>query len=380
VHAAQHAASAANAFRRAEQGHRQDWYGGAGNSLGLPRDLASNGVGGSFNAPQPSALSSLGVHPGFVVVSQQRAYMVERFGRYTKTLDAGIHFLIPLIDRVAYVHDLRESAVPIGNQMAVTRDNVTLTIDGVLYYRIEDPYKASYGVLKPIFALTQLAQTTMRSELGKMSLDDTFESREKLNSNIVLTINEAAEGWGIKCMRYEIRDVLPPAGIRAAMEMQAEAERRKRAEILQSEGDKAREINVAEGERQSRILQAEGEASAILQSAEATAEGLKKIGLALKGPGGSDALAYRVAEQWVDAWGKIAKTGTTIVVPANPNDVGGMAASAMAIYGKLCGSVASTRPSAMNNEKTVNGLDVDDAGERSRDSDVDDDSSRNSKY
>uniref|UniRef100_A0A0G4FJ36 Band 7 domain-containing protein n=1 Tax=Chromera velia CCMP2878 TaxID=1169474 RepID=A0A0G4FJ36_9ALVE len=271
-------------------------------------------------------------HPGFVVVAQQTAWVVERFGKFHKMLTPGLHFLIPFIDRIAYIHSLKEEALPIANQQAITKDNVAIQIDGVLYLRIEDPYQASYGVEDPIAAVTQLAQTTMRSELGKLNLDSTFQERESLNSKIVRSINEASGPWGISCLRYEIRDIVPPKSVRAAMEMQAEAERRKRAEILQSEGEKESQINLAMGRRESAILFAQGEAQGILERAKASADGISVLSRALLVPGGRDAVTMRVAEQYVNAFGRIAKETNTVVVPANAGDPAGMIAQALSVY------------------------------------------------
>lgn len=274
-----------------------------------------------------------GWHAGIAVVPQAAAWVVERLGRFHKTLDPGFHFLIPLVDRVAYKHSLKEEAITIPNQQAITRDNVTIGIDGVLYFRIIDPYQASYGVNNPIFAVTQLAQTTMRSEIGKMTLDTTFEERDTLNGAIVSIVNEAAMSWGIQCLRYEIRDIVPPSSIKQAMEMQAEAERRRRAEVLQSEGDRQSEVNIAQGKRQAAILAAEGEARAILERARATAEGIQLLSTAISSsPGGEQAAALRVAEQWVGAWREMARTSNTVVVPADPGNASAMVSTALSIF------------------------------------------------
>lgn len=272
-------------------------------------------------------------HFGVVVVPQQIAWIVERFGRFHKVLEPGIHLLIPLVDRVSYMHSLKEDTIPIPNQQAITKDNVTISIDGVLYLRVVDPHQASYGVSDPTFAVMQLAQTSMRSEIGKMTLDKTFEERESLNQAIVTVINEAAQAWGIECLRYEIRDIIPPASIKQAMEMQAEAERRKRAEILQSEGDRQSEVNLAEGKRTAAILHAEGEARGILERARATADGIQLLSTAIHAtPGGHDAAALRVAEQWVGAWKEMARESNTIVVPADAGSASSMVTTAMSIF------------------------------------------------
>jgi regulator of protease activity HflC (stomatin/prohibitin superfamily) len=268
-----------------------------------------------------------------VIVPQKIAWIVERLGKFHKVLEPGLHFLIPLADRVAYVHSLKEEAVMIPNQQAITKDNVTISIDGVLYLRVVDAEEASYGVNDPIFAVTQLAQTTMRSEIGKMTLDTTLSERDSLNQAIVTIVNDAAKVWGIECLRYEIRDIIPPASIKQAMEMQAEAERRKRAEILQSEGDRQSEVNLAQGKRQSAILAAEGEAQAILQRAKASAEGIRLLSDAItNSSGGREAASLRVAEQWVSSWKEMARSSNTIVVPSNVGDASAMVSTAMSIF------------------------------------------------
>ena len=271
---------------------------------------------------------------GFIVTPQRSALVVERFGRYHRTLDAGLNWIIPFVDKIAYRHSLKEEAVSIPNQTAITQDNVTISIDGVLYMQIEDPVAASYGIGDAVFALIQLAQTTMRSEIGKLSLDKTFAERDTLNQAIVQAINAASGPWGVKCLRYEIRDITPPSAIRSAMEMQAEAERRKRAEVLQSEGSRQSEINHAEGRKQAAILQATGEAEAIRLKSEATAEGLRSVARSLT-EGGKDAASLRVAEQWIHAWEKIAKESSTIVIPANPSDAAGMITQGLAVFNQI---------------------------------------------
>ncbi len=281
-----------------------------------------------------SSVSSTKPFFGFIVAPQKSALVIERFGRYHKTLEPGLNWIIPFVDTVAYRHSLKEEAISIPNQTAITQDNVTISIDGVLYMKIDDAFAASYGIGDAVFALVQLAQTTMRSEIGKLSLDKTFAERDTLNQAIVQAINSASGPWGVKCLRYEIRDITPPSAIRSAMEMQAEAERRKRAEVLQSEGSRQSEINHAEGRKQAAILQATGEAESIRLKAEATAEGLRVVAKSLT-EGGKDAASLRVAEQWIGAWKQIAKESSTVVIPANPSDAAGMVAQGMAVFNHL---------------------------------------------
>ncbi|KAM3963188.1 stomatin like 2 [Aphomia sociella] len=276
-------------------------------------------------------------------VPQQEAWIVERMGKFHRILEPGLNLLWPIVDKIKYVQSLKEIAIDVPKQSAITSDNVTLSIDGVLYLRIIDPYLASYGVEDPEFAITQLAQTTMRSELGQISLDKVFRERESLNVSIVHAINKASEAWGITCLRYEIRDIKLPSRVHEAMQMQVEAERRKRAAILESEGVRAADINVAEGKRQARILASEaerqeqinkasGEAQAMLAVADARARGLKLVAKALADQDSKHAASLTLAEQYVSAFNKLARTNNTLILPANAGDVSNLVAQAMSIY------------------------------------------------
>jgi regulator of protease activity HflC (stomatin/prohibitin superfamily) len=275
-----------------------------------------------------------------IVVPQQSAYVVERLGRYRATLEAGFHILVPLLDAVRYKHSLKENAADIPEQVCITKDNVQVHVDGVLYMKVMNPERASYGVNDYLFAISQLAQTTLRSEIGKIDLDRTFEERMHINAQLVQELDKATEPWGIKVLRYEIKNITPPQDVLAAMEKQMRAEREKRAVILTSEGQRDAAINSAEGEKQKaikasegrkqqQINEAEGQASAILAVAGATAEGIRRVADAIQAPGGTEAVRLRVAEQYVDRFGALAKAGNTLVVPANIADVASMIALAM---------------------------------------------------
>lgn len=288
-------------------------------------------------------------------VPQQEAWVIERFGKFNRILEPGLAILLPVIDEIKYVQSLKEVAIEIPSQSAITLDNVTLHLDGVLYLRVVEPFKASYGVEDPEFAVTQLAQTTMRSELGKISLDNVFQERERLNHNIVEAINHAAEVWGIRCLRYEIRDIQLPSSVVEAMQMQVEAERKKRAAVLQSEGQREAAINVAEGKKQSQILASEarrmeqiniatGEANAIVAKAKARAEGIEKVSLALQQQLGERAASLNVAELYVGAFSNLAKTSNTVVLPANVGDAASMVAQALAVYGQVTGRPKDDAP------------------------------------
>jgi regulator of protease activity HflC (stomatin/prohibitin superfamily) len=278
-----------------------------------------------------------------VVVPQQNAYIVERLGRFAGTLQAGFHILVPFVDVIRYRHTLKEQSVDIPAQVCITRDNVQVQVDGVLYLKVLNPERASYGISDYMFAISQLAQTTLRSEVGKIDLDRTFEERTNINTSVVSELDKASESWGVKVLRYEIKNITPPADVLAAMEKQMRAEREKRAVILTSEGQRDAAINTAEGDkqqtikaseahRQRQINEAQGQAEAILAVATATAEGIRRVAEAIKVDGGHEAVQLRVAEQYVAQFGQLASGSTNLVLPANVSDIGSMVALAMSVF------------------------------------------------
>jgi regulator of protease activity HflC (stomatin/prohibitin superfamily) len=276
------------------------------------------------------------------VVPQQHAWIVERLGKYHRTLSPGLSFVVPFIDRVAYKHLLKEIPMDVPSQVCITKDNTQLTVDGVLYFQVTDPMRASYGSSNFIVAITQLSQTTLRSVIGRLELDRTFEERDFINASVVSSLDEAAMSWGVKVLRYEIKDLTPPNEILRSMQAQITAEREKRALIAASEGRKQEQINIAtgereasiqrsEGEKQAEINRAEGQAAALTAVAAATAAALERIAVAVQRPGGMDAVNLRVAEQYVQAFGEIAKQGNTLIVPANLADMSSLIAGAMSV-------------------------------------------------
>jgi regulator of protease activity HflC (stomatin/prohibitin superfamily) len=276
-----------------------------------------------------------------VVVPQRSEYVVERLGKYRTTLEAGFHILIPFLDKVAYRRVLKEEPIDIAAQTCITADNVTLEVDGILYLQVVNSMKSAYGIDDYHFAAAQLAQTSLRSAIGKISLDNTFEARESLNQQVVEALDQAAANWGVKVLRYEIKDIQPPRTVLEAMEKQMKAEREKRAEIARSEGEKqatinraegekAEAISLSEGEKMKRINEADGQAQEILLVAEATAQGIRKVAEALAAPGGQEAASLEVAKKYLDQFGKLAKENNTMIIPSNLADISGMIASAMA--------------------------------------------------
>jgi len=282
---------------------------------------------------------------GVRIVPQQSAFVVERLGRFHATLEPGLNLIIPFLDRVAYQHSLKEVPLDVPEQVCITKDNTQLAVDGILYFQVTDPRLASYGSANYIAAITQLAQTTLRSEIGKMELDKSFESREEINRQIVSVLDEAGRSWGIKVLRYEIKSITPPESILRAMQQQITAEREKRALIAKSEGQRQEQINLADGERQSAILESEGEkqaainkaqgeATAIRLIAEANAAGVRAVAEAISDKGGMDAANLKVATQYVEAFANLAKTNNTLIIPASASDVGGFIATAMTVLDK----------------------------------------------
>jgi regulator of protease activity HflC (stomatin/prohibitin superfamily) len=276
------------------------------------------------------------------VVPQQHAWVVERLGKYHATLAPGLNIVVPFVDRIAYKHVLKEIPLDVPPQVCITKDNTQLQVDGILYFQVTDPMRASYGASNYIQAITQLAQTTLRSVIGRMELDKTFEERDHINTTIVNAIDESAANWGVKVLRYEIKDLTPPAEILHAMQAQITAEREKRARIAASEGRRQEQINIAdgeknaaiarsEGEKQAAINRAQGEAAAIIALADAGATALRQVGAAIREPGGEDAVRLRVAEEYVTAFGNLAKTNNSVIVPANMGDMGSLIAGALTI-------------------------------------------------
>jgi regulator of protease activity HflC (stomatin/prohibitin superfamily) len=314
-------------------------------------------VGAAIAATMVPALSAywgwvlvIGVVVAFVIegvriVPQQSAWVIERLGKFHGTLEPGLNLIIPFLDRVAYVHSLKEVPLDVPEQVCITKDNTQLGVDGILYYQVTDPRLASYGSSNYIAAISQLAQTTLRSEIGKMELDKTFESRDEINRQIVASLDEAGRNWGIKVLRYEIKSLTPPEAILRSMQQQITAEREKRALIAKSEGERQQEINVADGEKQAAVLRSEGEkqaainkaqgdATAIRVIAEANAAAVRAVAEAIGDKGGMDAANLKVAQQYVEAFGHLAKTSNTLIIPANAADIGGFIATAMTVLDK----------------------------------------------
>jgi regulator of protease activity HflC (stomatin/prohibitin superfamily) len=292
------------------------------------------------------SLISVVLYMGTHIVPQQQVWIVQRLGKFNRRLSPGPNWIVPFIDTVAYCHSLKEEAIEVPEQTAITQDNVSVILDGIVYVKIVEPFAASYGVKNPLHALTQLVQTTMRSEIGKIPLDKTFEERESLNAKMVEAVNQAAISWGIQCLRYEIKDIKMPEDIRKAMELQMTAERQKRARILESEGLRQSHINDSEGQRQAQINIAEGaqverinrakaDSKAIELLAEATASGIERIARALESSGGDRAAGFQVAEKYIEAFRLLAKEGNTIVLPSDLQHPAAMITEALAIYGQI---------------------------------------------
>jgi regulator of protease activity HflC (stomatin/prohibitin superfamily) len=280
------------------------------------------------------------------VVPQRSVLIIERLGKYHTTLEPGLHFIIPFIDRVAQIHSLKEMVIEVAPQSCITKDNISVEVDGILYMQIQDPVKATYGINDYTFASTQLAQTTMRSEIGRIDLDRTFEERDKINTEIVNAVDKAAAPWGLKVTRHEIKNILPPASIKDAMEKQMRAEREKRAQIAESEGDKQAKINRSEGDRQEAIARSEGEKMKRINEAEgrgqeieriamATAKGIREIANAINEKGGLDAVNLRIAESYLTEFGKLAQTNNAMIIPSNLSDVAGVVSSVGKIFSTM---------------------------------------------
>ncbi|MFN3588404.1 MAG: SPFH domain-containing protein [Spirosomataceae bacterium] len=301
-----------------------------------------------------AVLAFLVVFMSIKVVPQQRAYIVERLGKFHASLQPGINFVIPFLDRVAYKHSLKEQAYDIHEQICITRDNVQVRVDGVIFLQVVDPKQASYGINDFVFAVTQLAQTTMRSEIGKIDLDKTFVERMAINMAVVAAIDEAAIGWGVKVLRYEIKNITPPQTVLMAMEKQMQAEREKRAVILESEGRKQSVINIAEGQKERVVLESEalklqqinqavGEASAIRAVAEATAESIRLVASSIRDEGGMEAVQFKIAEQYIGQFGNLAKETNTMIIPANLTDVSSLVATAMSVVKQQSGGNSGSK-------------------------------------
>ena len=315
----------------------------------------------AFMPTRPLApwILALGVIVAFVIegvriVPQQHAYVVERLGKFHEVLQPGLNLIIPFLDRIAYSHSLKEVPLDVPEQVCITKDNTQLAVDGILYYQVTDPRLASYGSSNYVAAISQLAQTTLRSEIGKMELDRTFESRDEINRQIVHSLDEAGRNWGIKVLRYEIKSLTPPESILRSMQQQITAEREKRALIAKSEGERQQEINVADGEKQAAVLRSEGEkqaainkaqgdATAIRVIAEATAAGVRVVADAIGDKGGMDAANLKIAQQYIDAFANLAKTSNTLILPTTASDVAGVIATAMTVLDKTRGAQASAK-------------------------------------
>jgi regulator of protease activity HflC (stomatin/prohibitin superfamily) len=337
-------------------------------ALALARQTAQHFSTANNNINAPVSFFQQSQLPANTIVRfvpQQTAWVVERMGKFHRILDPGLAVLLPFLDKIQYVQSLKEAAIEIPTQSAITSDNVTLEMDGVLYIKVVDAYKASYGVEDAEYAISQLAQTTMRSEIGQLSLDHVLKERQSLNHNITTALNEAAADWGLTCLRYEIKDIHPPQNVLEAMHRQVSAERSKRAEILDSEGHRQAAINIAEGAKQSQILSSEahksqsineanGEAEAILAKAKATALGIQEIARAInETPGGKDAVSLQVAEHYVEAFGKLAKESNTVIVPAGLNDMGSFISSGLGIYSQVSQSLNAKDSAVASTSKKI---------------------------